>query len=168
LREARTRLQEIPGAQVVTMTEMMGTFLNLIGTMRTLVLALAAIAIAVSALSVFNTLMAEVIERTNELTVMRAIGASRGQVFGLLIGEAALLTMGGALIGLLLAFAAGPLVELLAKRFIPFAPDKVMLSFTMQTVMSHFALAAIVGIVTALYPAWRASRTQPANATKAL
>ena len=42
-------------------------FLNLIGAVRTLVLAVAAVAIAVSALSVFNTLLAGIIERTTEL-----------------------------------------------------------------------------------------------------
>src|SRR6266850_7633380 len=81
VREAAPRLQSIPGAQVVTMAEMMGTFLNLLGAVRTLVLAVAAIAIAVSALTVFNTLLAAVLERTRELAVLRAIGASRVQIF---------------------------------------------------------------------------------------
>lgn len=168
LRETGERLQKIPGAQVVTMTEMMGTFLNLLGAMRTLVVALAAIAISVSALSVFNTLLAGVLERTNELTVLRAIGASRWQIVSLLIGEALLLTVAGALVGLALAFAGGPIIEAAAKRFIPFAHEKTALSFTFETVVWNFAIAALVGIAAAVYPAWRASRAQPASATKAL
>ena len=47
------------GAQVVTLTEMMGTFLNLVGAVRTLLLAVAVVAVAVSLLSVFNTLLDE-------------------------------------------------------------------------------------------------------------
>ena len=84
LHEASERLQRIPGAQVVTLTEMMGTFLNLVGAVRTLLLSIAFVAVAVSVLGVFNTLLAAVVERTNELCVMRAIGASRSQIVGLI------------------------------------------------------------------------------------
>ena len=48
----------------MTLTEMMGTFLNLVGGARTLVLAIAIVAVCVSMLSVFNTMMAAVLERT--------------------------------------------------------------------------------------------------------
>lgn len=84
LREASGRLQTIPGAQVVTLTEMMGTFLNLVGAVRTLLLSIAFVALAVSVLSVFNTLLAAVVESTNELCIMRAIGASRRQIVRLI------------------------------------------------------------------------------------
>ncbi len=166
-REATPRLQQIPGAQVVTMTEMMGAFLNLLGAVRTLVLALAAIAIAVSALSVFNTLLAAVIERTNELAVMRAIGASRAQVFALLVGESLLLTLCGTIIGAALAFAFGPHIEALAKNWIPFAPAETLLSISSAALVRCSLLALCVGASAAIYPAWRATRLQPALAAKA-
>src|SRR5258708_7017413 len=97
LREASKRLQQIPGAQVVTLTEMMGTFLNLVGAVRTLLFSIALVAVTVSVLSVFNTLLAAVVERSSELSVMRAIGASRLQVLGLITTEALLLTGAGSI-----------------------------------------------------------------------
>jgi putative ABC transport system permease protein len=148
------------------MTEMMGTFLNLLGAVRTLVLAVAAIAIAVSALTVFNTLLATVIERTNEFAVMRAIGASRAQVFALLIGESLLLTLCGALAGIALAFAFGSRIETVAKGWIPFAPAETLLSLSPEALLPCLLLAVSVGAVAAIYPAWRASQLQPALATK--
>src|SRR5262249_17321608 len=72
--EASRRLQNIPGAQIVTLTEMMGTFLNLVGAVRTLLLSTAFIALAVSGLGVFNTLLGAVVERQTELSIMRALG----------------------------------------------------------------------------------------------
>src|SRR5579871_2627567 len=123
VREAQPRLQQTPGAQVATLTEMMGTFLNLVGAVRTLVLAIAIVAVTISALSVFNTMLASVLERTGELGVLRAIGASRTQVFGLLALEASLLTLLGSLGGLLLTLAAGRLVEQVVKQFVPLAPS---------------------------------------------
>ena len=166
IREVVPRLQRIPGAQVATMTEMMGTFLNLLGAVRTLVLAVAAIAIAVSALSVFNTLLAGVIERTPELAVMRAIGASRAQVFLLLVSESLLLTLSGAGVGAALAFLLGPPIETFAKSWVPLAPGGSLLTITTESLLRCSLLALCVGALAAIYPAWRASRLQPAVATK--
>ncbi len=165
-RDAAARLQRIPGAQVVTMTEMMGTFLNLIGAVRTLVLALALVATVISALTVFNTLLSAVIERTTELAMLRAVGASRLQVFVLLGSEALLLTLSGGLAGSALAFVLGPWIERLVKGWLPFAPTDVLLSISGQTVAYCCLLAIGVGAIAAIYPAWRASRLQPAIATK--
>lgn len=166
VREAAPRLQKIPGAQVVTMTEMMGTFLNLVGAVRTLVLAIAAIAVAVSALTVFNTLLAAVVERTKELATLRAIGASRVQIFGLLVGESLLLTLSGTLMGGGLAFALGPHIEGLAKGWIPFAPADALLAISANALWRCGLLALGVGALAAIYPAWRAARLPPALATK--
>jgi putative ABC transport system permease protein len=166
LREASQRLQNIPGAQVVTMTEMLGTFLNLVGSVRTLLLSVALVAVMVSILSVFNTLLAAVVERTRELAVLRAIGASRLQVVGLITFEALLLTGGGTLCGILLAVAAGPGIEHIVKDFIPMAPVETLSQPTVRVLLGTIALGAIVGLVSGLYPAWRAGRLQPAEALK--
>jgi putative ABC transport system permease protein len=166
LRAASERLQRIPGAQVVTLTEMMGTFLNLVGAVRTLLLSLALVAIAVSVLGVFNTLLAAVVERTDELCVLRAIGASRLQVIGLITTEALLLTAAGSVAGIGLALLAGRGVEDLAKRFVPLAPTEALLALNASILLECVAIGVVVGLVAGLYPAWRASRLQPARALK--
>jgi len=165
-REAATRLQRIPGAQVVTMTEMMGTFLNLLGAVRTLVLAVASIAMMVSALTVLNTLLAAVLERANEFAMMRAIGASRAQVFGLLLGESMALTCCGGVAGAGLALVAGSPIEALAKDWVPLTPGGSLLSISPSTVLPCFLLILGVGALAAVYPAWRAARLPPALVTK--
>ncbi len=164
--EAATRLQTTPGAQVVTMAEMMGTFLNLIGSVRTLVLAIAILAVTISALSVFNTMLAAVLERTGELGVLRAVGASRGQVFRLLAVEAVALTALGSLGGLVLAIVAGRLIEQAVKRFVPLAPTEALLTLTGQVAIQCLLVGIGVGVVAGIYPAWQASRLQPARALR--
>jgi putative ABC transport system permease protein len=166
VREAQPRLQQTPGAQVATLTEMMGTFLNLVGAVRTLVLAIAIIAVTISALSVFNTMLASVLERTSELGVLRAVGASRGQVFGLLALESTLLTLLGSLAGLILTLTAGRLIESLVKQFVPLAPAENMLALTPTVASQCLIVGLLVGLVAGLYPAWQASRLQPAQALR--
>jgi putative ABC transport system permease protein len=165
--DAADRMQQIKGAQVVTMTEMMGTFLNLVGAARTLLLAVAIVAVAISVLSIFNTMMAAVLERTHELGVLRAIGISRAGAFGLMAMEAALVSIGGAAAGLILAWALGGTVERIVRPFIPLAPETGLPSLTSGAAIQCVAVMLTVGILAGLYPAWQASRLRPAEALRA-
>jgi putative ABC transport system permease protein len=160
------RLQAIPGVQVVTMTEMMGTFLNLVGAVRTLVLAVGIVAVAISALSVFNTMLASVLERTSELGLLRAVGASRAALFGLVTTEAWLLALGGGILGLVLASLGGHWLEATLKGFVPLAPSEPLLLLTPPVAARCLGLALLTGILAGVYPAWRASRLQPAVALR--
>ena len=166
LREASARLQNVPGAQVVTLTEMIGTFLNLVGAVRTLLWSLALVALVVSGLTVFNTLLGAVVERTNELCVMRAIGASRVQIIRMITMEALLLTAIGGAAGVVLALVAGHSVESLVKQFVPLAPQESLFSLTPVILLRSALGSAVIGSMAGLYPAWRASGLQPGEALK--
>lgn len=164
--EAAERLRETRGAQVVTLTEMMGTFQNLVGSVRTLVLAIAILAVTISALTVFNTMLSAVLERTRELGVLRAVGASRRQVFGLLALESLALTTLGSACGLLLALLIGRSVEEVVKRFVPMAPAESLMALTGSVVLQCVLVGLGVGLAAGLYPAWQASRLPPAEALR--
>jgi putative ABC transport system permease protein len=166
LGEAAPRLQEIPGAQVATMTEMMGTFLNLIGAVRTLVLAVALVALTISALAVFTTMLSSVLERTGELAVLRAVGASRLHLFGLLTLESLLLTVCGCLGGLLLALLGGQAIETIIDRWVSLVPTSALLTITGNVMARCFTVATVMGLLAGLYPAWKASRLHPAQALR--
>lgn len=161
---AAERLQSTPGAQVVTLTEMMGTFLNLVGAVRTLVLAVAVLAVTISALTVFNTMLASVLERTGELGILRAVGASRLQVFGLLTMESLCLTLPGSLAGIGLAFAAGRPMESIVRHFVTLAPEGSLMALSPAVIVQCLLIGLGVGMFAGLYPAWQASRLSPASA----
>jgi putative ABC transport system permease protein len=163
---AAERLQQVPGAQVVTLTEMMGTFLNLVGAVRTLVTAIALVAVIASALGVFNTLLASVLERLPELTLMRALGASRAQVFGLVGLEALLLASCATLLGVGLAAGAGGLIQELVRGWVPLAPSGGMAAITPDVVLSSLGVGLGVGLIAAALPAWRACSVAPARAMR--
>ena len=164
---ASDRLQEVKGAQVVTLTEMMGTFLNLIGGARTLVLAIAIIAVAVSLLSVFNTMMAAVLERVRELGVLRAVGLSRFGSFRLMVIESAAVSLAGGALGLGVAAVIGPVLERAVRPFIPLAPESGLPTLTAAAALMCMGMVFAAGVVAGLYPAWQASRLHPAEALRA-
>jgi len=166
VRAAAQRLQNIPGAQVVTLTEMMGVFLNLLGAVRTLLLSLSVVAIAISILSVLNTLLAAVLERTNELCVMRALGASRFQLLRLITTEALLLTSAGSVAGIVLALLVGPGLEKAVTSLLPWAPVERLLLPAPGLFLQTAFIGAVAGLLGGLLPAWRATRLQPDEALK--
>jgi putative ABC transport system permease protein len=166
LRDATQRLQEIPGAQVVTLTEMMGVFLNLVGSVRILLQAISLLALAVSALGVFNTMFAAVLERRDELAIMRAVGASSSQVFQLVTFESAILSAAGAAVGLLLAATSGHFIEAIIRPYLPMASPQSLWVFSGPAILQAVVLCLGIGLVVGLYPAWCASRIQPALALK--
>lgn len=163
---ALTRLQKLRGVQVVTLSEMMGTFLNLVGTVRTLLFSVALVAVTISVLGVLNTLLAAVIERTQELCLMRAFGASQAQVFGLITLESLAMVGIGSVSGLILAQLAGGFLEEGIKQFLPFAPNNSIFSLTPDIALRCLALNALIGLCAGFYPAWQAAHLEPAMASK--
>lgn len=167
LGEAAERLQKIPGAQVVTLTEMMGVFLNIVGSVRILLQAITLLAVTVCALGVFNTMLAAVLERVDELAIMRAIGASRAHLFALVTLESGLIAAAATSVGLGLAILAGPQMQDVVRPFLPMAPTGPLWHLTGTVVAQVVVTCFPIGILAGLYPAWRASRVQPASALKA-
>jgi putative ABC transport system permease protein len=133
---------------------------------RTLVQAIACIALVVSGLGLFNTHLATVLNRAAEFAVLRAIGASRPQVFALVAIESLLMAGAGCALGLALALVAGQLLESALKPFVPFAPTESLIALSGAIALQCVLLSALVGLAAGLYPAWRASRAQPASALK--
>lgn len=167
LAQTSDRLQKVKGAQVVTMTELLGTFLNLMGAARSLTIGIGLVAVMVSALTIFNTMMASAIERTGEMGVLRAVGFGRGALFGLMAGESTALAVLGGTAGLALAALLGAGVEQFVRPYIPLAPSASLPPLTYAAALEGLFIALCVGAVAGAYPAWRASQLSPAVALKA-
>jgi putative ABC transport system permease protein len=121
-------------------------------------------ALFVGAFLVFNALSMTVLERTRELGMLRALGATRGMVSRSVVLEAAILGLLGSALGILFGYGmARGLVYLFGRAF----------RFEISTVvLSPFALvsAVVVGVVittlAALYPSLRAGRVSPVEAMR--
>jgi len=120
---------------------------------------LLALAILIAVLGVINTLALSVIERTRELGLLRAIGMRRSQVMRMITVESVVISVFGALLGLLVGSGLGvATVKALEDEGI------TELGFPWTQMGTYLAVAAVVGVVAAILPAIRAARLNVLNA----
>jgi putative ABC transport system permease protein len=119
--------------------------------------AVAAISLLVGGIGIMNIMLASVAERTREVGVRRALGATRSDVAVQFLVESSLLTALGGVLGALLGVAGAVLIQRLAEW--PTALSASMLALALL-------MAVLVGLAFGIYPAWRAARLQPMEALR--
>lgn len=165
-------LDKIPGTEVVTMSELMGTMQSLMGSARTLIFSIVFVAIAISALGVLNTVLMSVFERTREIGVMRATGAARGNVFALIWTETLAMVLIGGLLGLVLAVVGASGIEGMLKSAMATMNVSVnikgsVIAFDPAIFVKVILFVLGIGTLAGIYPAYRASRAKPIEALRA-
>jgi putative ABC transport system permease protein len=160
------KLANIKGAEVVTMGELLGTMMTLIGSAKSLLLSIVFIIILISALGVLNTVLMSVFERTREIGVMRATGASELHIFGLVWLETLMLSIMGGIGGLALALVGARFIESVVKRFLPLAPKGSVVALEPGSFLLIMAFVLGIAIVAGFYPALRAARAKPIEALR--
>lgn len=159
-------LYNIAGIQVISMAQVRGTILNLIASARIMANSIAVIAIFIAVIGVINTILMSVFERTQEIGVLKAIGASRLRIFQLIWTETILICIGGGLLGNLVALTASRGVEIIIKRILPFTPSGPLVVVNPALLVGALAGAILLGLLAGLYPAWRASSMVPVEAIR--
>lgn len=127
------------------------------------------VALLVSALGIANTMVMAVLERTREIGVMKAVGASPRDIRRLFLTEASFVGVVGGLLGIALGVGGGQLIELLIVLLNPprageqapeiFSVDPVLLA-------GAFALALVTAVVSGWLPSRRAMRMSPVRALR--
>ena len=115
-----------------------------------------AIAVAIGFLVIFLSMYTTIIERTREIGVLKALGASKPYIVELILSETTLLSLIGIAVGVGLSF-------LLRWIFVSAFPSMTIL-ITPQWILISGAIAIVGGLLGAAYPAWMASRKDPVEA----
>ncbi len=151
---------------VVPLAHLFKTIQNLVDSTRLFLLSAALVGLLVAAAGVSNSILMAVVERTREIGVLRAIGASRSHVFGLIWIETIALCICGGCLGILLAVAGSKTVEAWLRTRLPFAPTGDLMR-PESFVAALCILGAIgVGTIAGLLPALRAARLSPVAAIR--
>jgi len=120
-----------------------------------------AIALIVGSIGMLNTMIVSVLERTQEIGILRAIGWRKSRIMKMILVESFTLSFSGAIFGILLAYA---LIRILAG--FPVARGFVSGEITMQVVVMAYLLSILLGLVGGAYPALRGASLPPTEALR--
>ncbi|MEP7162783.1 MAG: FtsX-like permease family protein, partial [Candidatus Moraniibacteriota bacterium] len=126
------------------------------------------IALIVSAIGMFNTMTIALLERTEEIGIMKAIGASKTSISLMFIMEATLMGFLGALGGVFLGYMNGEIINLLVNAIANrFGGESVDLFFSpLWFVLTVILFGAFVGLLTGIFPARAASKIDTLDALR--
>ena len=149
----KAALRGYPNLTVQTRAEFQKTEQTSIDQLLGLIYALLALAILIALIGIVNTLMLSVFERTHEIGLLRAVGMRRRQIRAMIRSEALILSVFGALIGVVVGTGLGvALADSLKQQGI----TDIVIPFT--NLVIFLLLAALLGLGAATWPARRAAR----------
>ncbi|STY86753.1 Macrolide export ATP-binding/permease protein MacB [Moraxella ovis] len=125
--------------------------------MTMLISSIAIISLIVGGIGVMNIMLVSVTERTSEIGVRMAVGARQSDIMGQFLIEAVLVCILGGVLGILLAFGVGSLVN-------KFGGDSVGVIYSPLSIVVAFVCSTLIGVVFGFLPARNASRLNPVDA----
>jgi putative ABC transport system permease protein len=126
------------------------------------------LALAVAALGIVNTLVMAILERRREIGIMKAIGASDGDVKKLFLAEAAVMGLLGGMLGVALGWVIGRLINAGTNLYLrrQNLPPENLWAVPWWLVGGAIAFAIVISMLSGLYPAARAAKLDPVQALR--
>ena len=121
--------------------------------------AIAGISLAVGGIGIMNIMLVSVTERTREIGIRKAVGATGGDILRQFLVEALMVTMAGGAIGVILGVTLATLAD---GRTI--LEQSVRAEVSLVAVVLAFGVSAVIGLFFGIYPAYNASRLNPIEA----
>ncbi|MCC6602676.1 MAG: ATP-binding cassette domain-containing protein [Anaerolineae bacterium] len=160
---------EALGLEAQSLEAILNVANQVLALMQALLGSVGGLALLVAALGVANTMMMAIYERTREIGVLKALGASAREIRALFTVEAAMLGLLGGFFGLIFGTLLGRLVDWIGHRFL--IAEGITGIGQLSVVppwlaFGSLAFAAFIGIAAGLYPAARAARLDPVAALR--
>jgi len=152
---------------VIPLAHVFHAIQSLVNSTRLLLGCIAFVALLVAGAGVSNTILMAVTERGREIGVLRAMGASRQDIFRLVWLETIQVCLSGAIVGIAIAFFASRSVEAWVRSKLPFAPTDALIHWDGWNAVACLICAVALGSLAGFLPAWRAARVSPMTAIRA-
>jgi putative ABC transport system permease protein len=147
------------------------TFENLLSTLNTVFLAVQAVVIGIAAISllvggigIMNTMYTAVLERTKEIGIMKAIGATNQSIMTIFLLESGILGLAGGAVGAALGAGIAALASSVGRQLL--GTTYLQAVFPLYLILGALAFSFVVGIISGVLPAMQASRLRPVEALR--
>jgi putative ABC transport system permease protein len=137
--------------------------LGILNTVQYVVLGIVSIALLVGGLGIMNTMYMSVSERTNEIGIMKAIGATRKQILSIYLVESGILGLIGGVIGTLLGLGISEVAFYYIRQTagIPLYPNR-----SLMLIGGSLLASFVLGIFSGYLPARKAAKLEPVEAIR--
>ncbi len=160
------QLYKLPDVQVVSMAQVKSTISTLVATAKVMVFSIAIIAILIAMVGVINTILMSVFERFQEIGILKSMGAMTWDIFRLIWFETVILCLLGGIVGSILAYLLSKGTEVLIRNLLPYSPTGSLVQINIQLILTTMGIILLIGILSGIYPAWRAARIRPIEAIR--
>lgn len=160
------KLYQLPDVQIVSLAQVKETIMKLISTAKVMVMSIAIIAILIAMVGVINTILTSVWERFQEIGILKTIGAMPWDIFKLIWIETLLLCTAGGVLGIVLALLLSKVTDVAMRRLLPYAPGGGLVMIDTSLILLTLAGILGIGLLSGIYPAWRAGRIRPLEAIR--
>lgn len=164
IRTVLARQRGIGDFTVVTPSQVLELVGNVLGVLEVVLGALAAVALAVGGVGVMNTMFTAVMERTREIGVLKALGATSAAIQSMFLLEAGLYGATGGLVGSVLSIIIAEAAEAAAAQSDAVSPLKVVID--PLVIIFAFVFTFVLGAIFGLIPARQAARLRPTEALR--
>jgi putative ABC transport system permease protein len=142
---------------VLTQDDLLGLMDDLLNLSTALVSAIAGISLVVGGIGIMNIMLVTVTERTQEIGLRKALGATSLAILTQFLTEAVVITLLGGIIGLGISIFAGYIVSIKT----PLSPE-----LSPVIVLTAMAISTVVGVIFGIWPAMRAAQKDPIEALR--
>ena len=140
-------MYRLPDVQVVSLTQVKNTIMTLVSTAKVMVLSIALIAILIAVVGVVNTILMSVMERRQEIGILKAMGAMAADIFKLIWIETVILCVAGGIVGCVMALGTAKLTEVLIRRLLPYAPSGGLVRIEPGLVLFTLGVVTLIGLL---------------------
>lgn len=168
LEAVRTVLVDEMGLSVFSIADQFNEMKRGFVILDSVLAAVGTVALFVAALGIVNTMVMSILERTREIGIMKAIGASDAQIRTIFLAEAATIGAAGAVLGLVLGWLVTRVANMVVNaRFMPAGEDPINLFyFPAWLIFGAIGFSILVSLLAGVYPAGRAARVDPVRALR--
>jgi putative ABC transport system permease protein len=148
---------------VFTPDDVLNQLGSILGVVQFILAGIAGIALVVGGIGIMNSMYTSVLERTRQIGVMKAVGASQSHILSIFVLEAGLIGLAGGFLGIILgngfAFAVQGIAALAGFSLL-------RIEILWNVALFGLVFAFVVGVISGLYPAFRAARLHPIEALR--
>ncbi len=144
-------------------TQLLESFNTILIVLQVMLIGIASISLLVGGIGIMNTMYTSVLERTQEIGIMKSIGAKNSDILTIFLFESGILGFLGGLIGVIIGIILSKTVEIIASS-LGFALLKPYISIWL--VIGALTFSFLIGIFSGVFPAMQASKLNPVEALR--